>query len=78
MTGVHRGRLFAKFLPQFGWNPIVLTVDDSFYEEKLDDNLRALIPNGQQIVTVNAFPVFKPRLIGDIGLRAFFSVEKKS
>lgn len=78
LTGVHRGRLFAKYLPQFGWNPIVLTVHENYYEEKPDFELNKLIPEGQHIEKVNAFQISKPRLIGDLGLRAFFQLKKKA
>lgn len=78
LTGVHRARLFAKYLPQFGWNPIILTVDESFYEEKLDFHLKELIPKGQHIERVKAFSISKPRLVGDLGLRAFFHLKKKA
>ena len=78
LTGVHRGRLFAKFLPQFGWNPIVLTVHENYFEEKPDFELNKLIPEGQQIEKVNGFQISKPRLIGDLGLRAFFQLKKKA
>ena len=78
LTGVHRARLFAKHLPQFGWNPIVLTVDQKFYEEKSDFELNDLIPHGQRIERVSAFKLANPRLIGDVGLRAFFQIKKKA
>jgi len=73
LAAVHRSRLFAQHLPTFGWDPIILTVDERDYEESLDWNLHALLPKNQRIEKVRAFPVTKPRLIGDIGLRAFFS-----
>jgi hypothetical protein len=78
LAGVHRGRLFAKYLPQFGWNPIVLTVHENYYEEKLDTDLSKLIPSDQQVERVNAFPISKPRLVGDLGLRAFFQLRKRA
>jgi hypothetical protein len=78
LTGVHRGRHIAKFLPQFGWNPIVLTVDPKSYEENLDHDLGKLLPPDQQIIRVGAFPITKPRLIGDLGLRAFFQLKKRA
>lgn len=78
LAGVHRGRLFAKYLPQFGWNPIVLTVHENHYEEKLDFELNKLVPEGQQIEKVNAFAILKPRLVGDLGLRAFFQLRKRA
>lgn len=78
LAAVHRSRLFAQHLPSFGWEPIILTVDEKYYEEKLDWNLYKLIPANQHIEKVKAFPVTKPRLIGDIGLRAFFQLRKKA
>lgn len=72
LAAVHRSRLFAQHLPSFGWEPIILTVHEQFYEETLDHDLARLLPEGQWIVKTKAFPVTKPRLIGDIGLRGFF------
>jgi len=78
LAGVHRARLFAQHLPFFGWQPVVLTVHEKYYEEKLDHNLEKLLPVDLRIEKVMAFPVTKPRLIGDIGLRAFFQLYKKA
>jgi hypothetical protein len=65
-------------LPSFGWEPIILTVDEKHYEESLDLNLTKILPKHQKIEKVNAFEITKPRLIGDIGLRAFFQLRKKA
>lgn len=78
LAAVHRSRLFAQHLPSYGWEPIILTVDERHYEEKLDWNLHRLLPSGQRIEKVEAYPVTRPRLIGDIGLRAFFQLRKKA
>ncbi|TWI81395.1 hypothetical protein IQ13_2413 [Lacibacter cauensis] len=78
LAAVHRSRLFAQHLPAFGWEPIILTVHEDFYEEELDWNLHKLLPAGQRIEKVRAYPVTRPRLIGDIGLRAFFQLRKKA
>lgn len=78
LAAVHRSRLFAQHLPSLGWDPIILTVDERDYEESLDWNLHALLPKNQRIEKVRAFPVTKPRLIGDIGLRAFFQLRKRA
>ncbi len=78
LAAVHRSRLFAQHLPTFGWQPTILTVDEKFYEEALDENLVKLIPQDLEIVKCNAFNVTKPRLIGDIGLRAFIQLYKKA
>ena len=67
LAAVHRSRLFAQHLPPFGWNPIILTVHEDFYEEALDWNLHKLIPANQRIEKVSAFKVGNPRLVGDIG-----------
>ena len=74
LAAVHRSRLFAQHLPAFGWQPTILTVHADFYEEKLDYNLEKLLPESLRIEKVGAFKTTKPRLIGDIGLRAFFQL----
>ena len=78
LAAVHRSRLFAQHLPAFGWNPIILTVHEDFYEEALDWNLHKLIPANQRIEKVSAFKVGKPRLVGDIGLRAYFQLRRRA
>ncbi len=75
---MHRPRLFAHHLPSFGWEPIILTVQEKYYEEALDYNLEKLLPPTLRIEKVAAFAVTKPRLIGDIGLRGFFQLYKKA
>ncbi|MEO9145214.1 MAG: hypothetical protein ABI237_06610 [Ginsengibacter sp.] len=77
LAGVHRPRLFAQHLPAFGWEPIILTVHEDFYEEAPDWNLVKLLPENLRIEKVSAFKITKPRLIGDIGLRAFFQLYRK-
>jgi hypothetical protein len=70
--------MFAKHLPKFGWNPIVLTVDEKFYEEKPDLDLTELIPRDQRIERVDASKLTKPRVVGDVGLRAFFQLKRRA
>ncbi len=73
MAGAHRARHLAKHLPRHGWEPIVLTVDPAFYEEKTEPALAALVPPATRIVRVGAIPTGPARRIGlgDIGIRAF-------
>ena len=71
---MHRPRLFAQHLPSFGWEPIILTVHENYYEETPDRNLEKLLSPALRIEKVKAFRVTKPRLIGDIGIRAFFQL----
>ena len=74
LAGVHRARLFAQHFPDFGWHPIVLTVDEKYYEEGLDYNLEKLLPPGLRVEKSGAFSTGTRRLIGDLGLRAFFQL----
>jgi hypothetical protein len=53
-------------------------VDEKYYEEEPDYNLEKLLPKKLRVEKVKAFKVTKPRLIGDIGLRAFFQLYKKA
>ena len=78
LAGVHRARLFAQHLSTFEWNPIVLTVNEKYYEETPDNNLTKLVPATLRIEKVEAFSIGKFRLIGDIGLRAFFQLYRKA
>lgn len=78
LAAVHRSRLFAQHLPAFGWDPYILMVHEDFYEEALDHNLEKLLPKDLNIEKAKAFGITKPRLIGDIGLRAFFQLYKRA
>lgn len=78
LAGVHRPRLFAQHLPSFGWEPTILTVHEDYYEETPDWNLVKLLPNRLRIEKVKAFKLTKPRLVGDIGLRAFLQLYKRA
>jgi hypothetical protein len=53
-------------------------VDEKYYEETLDPNLLDLVPKDLSIEKARAFPLTRPRLIGDIGLRAFFQLYRKA
>lgn len=78
LTAVHRARFFANHLSVFGWEPIILTVHEKYYEEELDRNLEKILPPGLRIEKANAFKLTRPRLIGDIGLRGFIQIYKKA
>jgi hypothetical protein len=78
LAGVHRPRLFAQHLPSLGWEPVILTVHENYYEEAPDWNLHKLVSPDLRIEKVKAWKVTKPRLIGDIGLRAFFQLYKRA
>lgn len=78
LAGVHRPRLFAQHLESFGWKPTILTVHEDYYEELPDWNLVKLLPEGLRVEKVKAFPLTKPRLIGDIGLRSMVQLYRRA
>jgi len=78
LAGVHRARLIANFLPQYNFHPIVLTVNSKFYEEKLDPDIIKTVSPEIEVVYTHAKRVRKPRIIGDIGLRAYPYLKKEA
>ena len=72
LAGVHRSRLWAKHLPEFGWEPIVVTAHSDYYEEQLDPALLKLVSPDLRVIRTRAIPVEPVRLLGDIGIRAFY------
>lgn len=78
LAAVHRSRVFANHLASLGWEPIIVTVHEDYYEEKPDHNLEKLLPAGLRIEKVKAMKVSQHfRLIGDIGLRGYFQMRKR-
>lgn len=77
LAGVHRSRLFAQHLPTFGWEPIIVTVHEAYYEETLDWDLEKLLPATLRVEKVNALSVKPFKIIGDIGIRGFIPLYKK-
>jgi hypothetical protein len=71
LASVHRSRLFAIHLPEFGWDPIIVTVHHRYYEEALDWNLTKLLPAQLRVEAVSALPTTPLRIVGDIGVRGF-------
>ena len=81
LVGVHRVRLIANELPKLGWNTTVLTVDERDYEEELSPETAQLVSPDLKVVKVRArkpLRVFRKRLVGDIGLRGWFSLRAKA
>ena len=71
LAAVHRSRLFAMHLREFGWEPIIITVHHDWYEEALDWNLAELVPDWLRVERVAALPTRPVRAVGDIGVRGF-------
>ena len=73
LAGVHRARHLAKHLPNFGWRPIVVCVDEAHHRERLDPDLAQLVPLNTVIEKCGAVSARVARFaaIGDISLRAW-------
>jgi len=58
-AGVQRWLKFAKYLPEFGWQPIILTVDPKYasYPQR-DDSLLAEIDSNCMIFTTKSFELY--------------------
>ncbi|WP_242919041.1 hypothetical protein [Pontibacter liquoris] len=78
LAGVHRPRLIANFLKEFGWQPVVLTVKAAYYEEVPDLDIAKTVSPDVEVVYTKAFGITNPRLVGDIGLRAFPFLYRKA
>lgn len=70
LVGGHRARLWSRYLPEFGWEPIVVTGDPRRYQERPDPDLERLVAPGLEVVHASTLP-HQP-LVGDVGLRAFW------
>jgi hypothetical protein len=69
LAGVHRARLWAQHLHEFGWRPIIVTTHWRHYEESLDWELAELVEGDLEITRTSALPTRPIRVIGDIGMR---------
>lgn len=78
LAGVHRARHLAKHLPAAGWNPIVVCVDEEYYEEPLDPELARLVPATTEVVKVPALSsrFTRPLGLGEISLRSFIALRR--
>jgi hypothetical protein len=72
LVGAHRARLWSRYLPEFGWEPIIVTGDPARYEEKPDPDLERLVAPGLRVIHAPTLPTRPVRLVGDVGVRAFW------
>ncbi|MBP0581175.1 glycosyltransferase [Labrys sp. LIt4] len=77
---VHRARHLANHLPAAGWTPIILCVDDRFYEQDPDPLLGSLVSPELEIVRVPALQARMTRRfgIGDLSLRAWSALSSRA
>ena len=72
LVGAHRARLWSRYLPEFGWEPIVVTGDPRQYEERPDPDLERLVAPGLRVIHAATMSTRPVRIVGDIGVRAFW------
>ncbi len=72
LVGAQRARLWSRYLPEFGWEPIVVTGDPAKYEERPDPDLERLVVPGLEVVHAKTLSTRPVRLVGDIGIRSFW------
>lgn len=77
LAAVHRTRLFSKHLPDFGWEPVVVTVHHDYYEDALDWDLVELVPEDLRVERVGALPTEPFRLVGNIAVRGFLPLLRR-
>ena len=67
-----RIRFFAKHLPEFGWEPVVLTTIPEYYEAPVDAENEQLLPRSLEVIRTRAIPASLTRRIriGDLGMRS--------
>lgn len=71
-ASVHRARLWAYYLEEFGWKPMILTTDPKYYEGLISEELEALLPKDLEVIRTRAIPTKPIRLVGDIGYRSMW------
>lgn len=72
LVGAQRARLWSRYLPEFGWEPIVVTGDPARYEERPDADLGKLVAPGLRVIHAPTLSTRPVRVVGDIGVRAFW------
>jgi hypothetical protein len=72
LVGGQRARLWSRYLPEFGWEPIVVTGDPRHYQERPDPDLLRLVEPGLEVVHAATLPIKALRVVGDVGIRAFW------
>lgn len=72
LVGAQRARLWSRYLPEFGWEPVVVTGDPAEYEERPDPDLERLVAPELKVVHAKTMSTRPVRLVGDIGIRSFW------
>lgn len=67
-----RIRFFAKHLPLYGWQPVIISTETDYYNWPIDEQNNDLLPKNLEIIRTPAISSERARRLGfgDIGLRS--------
>ena len=77
---MHRIRQGLPYFEEFGWEPVIITVDEKFIEAySLDPLLAHTVPSGTRVYKIGAFDTKWTKKIGlgSLSLRSYFHFRKK-
>ena len=57
--GARRPAKFAKYLPQFGWQPIILTVPINGIRDGVDNSLSSDLPNDLKVYRITGWGIYR-------------------
>ena len=69
-----RIKFFATHLREFGWEPVIITTDPQYYENRVDPENARLLPEGVRVIRTAAWPARLTRKfgLGDLGMRSLW------
>jgi glycosyl transferase family 4 len=69
-----RIRFFAQHLPDFGWEPIILTTKPEYYDWSIDTENECLLPESLEVIRTEALASSWTHKVGvgDIGMRSLW------
>lgn len=69
-----RIKFFATHLREFGWEPVVVSTEPRYYENRVDPENVGLLPDGLQVIRTAAWPAPLTRKfgVGDLGMRSLW------
>ena len=76
---MHRVRMSLPYYKEYGWEPIVITVDEKYVEGYRDDLLNETVPNDIEVHKVKAWPINITKKIGlgSISIRSYYYFKRK-
>src|SRR5579864_7038699 len=74
LPSAQRIRFLARHLPEFGWNPVLITTDPRYYESAVDPENEMLVPESLTVIRTPAIGIRQARRfgLGDRGMRSLY------